>query len=64
MPPSGPWVSPKAPKLKYAESKQFSRHFDTKHAKLSSMFALKETAEEIIKGKARFVRRWYSIWPG
>ena len=31
-------VSSKAPKLKYAESTQSSRHFDTKYAIVSSMF--------------------------
>ena len=39
LPQSGPGVSPKAPKLKCAESTQFSRHFDTKYAMVSSMFA-------------------------
>ena len=39
LPPSGPGVSPKAPKLECAESTQFSRHFDTKYAIVSSMFA-------------------------
>lgn len=39
LPPSGPGVSPKAPKLECAESTQFSRRFDTKYAIVSSMFA-------------------------
>lgn len=41
---------------------KFARHFDTKHAILSSMFTLKETAEEIVKGKVRFSCRSYGIF--
>ena len=60
MPPSGPGVSPMAPRLKLSESKLFYCHFDTKYATVFTMFAQKDKAKE--KGKVRFVCRSYRIF--
>ena len=62
MPPSGPGVSPMAPRLKFSESTYFYRHFDTKYATVFTMFAQKDKPEEIGKGKVGFVCRSYRIF--
>ena len=58
MPPSGPGVSSMAPRLKFSER----IHFDTKYATVFTMFAQEDKAEEIGKGKVRFVCRSYRIF--
>ena len=59
LPTSCHAVRPMAPKLKFSESTHFYRHFDTTYG---TMFAQKGKAEEIGKGKVRFVCRSYRIF--
>ena len=62
MPPSGPRVSPMAPKLNFSESTHVYRHFDTKYGTVFTMFAQKGKAEETGKEKVRLVCRSYRIF--
>lgn len=65
IPPSGPWVSPKAPKLKFAESKQICPSFRYQTCNTFFDVRVKRDSRGNSKreGKVFLSFVWY-FWPG